>query len=443
MSEKNTDAAETKLSRLAIDGGKPIRTKPVPWEWPGVHYIDKAEMKLVGSVVKARSPFRFYGPDVQHMCDKLEQKFSRHLGVQHALAVASGTSALFTALGAFGAGPGDEVLLPGYLWASCLNAVVMLGAIPRMVDIDDTFTICPDDLKNKISPRSKVLVLVHMSGAPGHLDVIMDIARENKLKVLEDCAQANGARFKDRFVGTFGDIGIFSLQINKNITSGEGGLVVTNDDYLYKRCFAVHDLGFARTEKGRLLDTCEDERFQIWGIGARMNELTGAFALAQLEKLDKITAAMRKSKWIIRKNLENIPGLKFRRIIDPEGDSGAFLITIYENRGVCERFTNALRAEGIRGKGCSAPIFTMEEWGLHWYFRNKSLVNRRSISPNGWPWTAPENAFAKKYSYERNALPGCDDLAGRAALLMIPAKMTGQDIKDFTAAFRKVARHVL
>jgi 8-amino-3,8-dideoxy-alpha-D-manno-octulosonate transaminase len=271
----------------------------------------------------------------------------------------------------------------------------------------------------------------------------MEIARKNKLQVLEDCAQSNGARLNGRHIGTFGDIAIFSLQINKVITAGEGGMIMTNDDHLSKRVFAAHDLGYARDNKGHLLETSDDERYQIWGAGARMSELTGALALAQLGKIDTITAHMREAKWMIRNQLQGVTGLEFRRILDPEGECGSFLITILPDADVCKRFVDAVRAEGIRGEGESDICLTMEDWGLHWAFKIPSLVNKRSFSKSGWPWTLAENAFAKKYAYDRTTLPTANDLCSRSVLLMVPSKMSEQDISDIATAYKKVAKKLL
>jgi dTDP-4-amino-4,6-dideoxygalactose transaminase len=429
--------------KLALNGGDPVRTEPMPHEFPGVPYFDERELEYVSKVVKARNPFRFYGPDLQHMCDRLEQEFARQRGVKHALGVSSGTEALYVSLAALGVGPGDEVLLQSYQWVSCTNAIVRLGAIPRLIDIDDTFTMSPKDLEEKVGPHSRVVLFVHMSGAAGNIEPVMQIARRNKLKVLEDCAQANGARLNGRHIGTFGDIAIFSLQINKVITAGEGGMIMTSDDHLYKRLFAAHDLGYARDNKGHLLETSDDERYQIWGAGARMSELTGAVALAQLEKIDTIISHMRESKWGIRSQLEGVPGLKFRRILDPDGECGSFLITICPDAVSCKRFAEALRAEGIRGEGESDLCLTMEEWGLHWAFKVPSLINKRSFSHSGWPWTLTENAFAKGYSYDRTTLPTAHDLCSRSVIMMIPSHMSEQDIGDVVTAYRKVAGHLL
>jgi dTDP-4-amino-4,6-dideoxygalactose transaminase len=432
---------QTNVDTLAIDGGTPVRTAPLPWELPGAHFIGAEERELVLSVVDAKSPFRFYGPDLQHCVDRLEAQWQETFGHPYALAVNCGTAALHIVLGAMGVGPGDEVLVPGYMWVSCLGAMVRLGAIPRLVDIDDTFCMDPADLQRKINERSKAILFVNMSGAPGRIVDVAEIAKARGLYLLEDCAQAIGASQNGRPAGTFGDAAIFSFQLNKNMTSGDGGMIACKDEDLYKRCYAIHDLGYPRNDEGRL-DT-SDARYQLWGVGARMSELQGAMALGQLGKLGKITGAMRDAKWRIREALSDIDGLEFRHIIDPDGDSGPFLITIYPDAETCQRFTIALCAEGIAGPPGSLTCLPMSGWGLHWYFNNPSLVEKRSLSDSGFPWTHPANSFANEIDYGRGLLPVCDDMHDRAAILAVASCLSDRDVDDIIAAFRKVARAVL
>jgi dTDP-4-amino-4,6-dideoxygalactose transaminase len=431
----------TNVDTLAIDGGTRVRTEPLPWELPGAHFIGAEERELVLSVVDAKSPFRFYGPDLQHCVDRLESSWQEKWGHPHALAVNCGTAALHIVLAAMGVGPGDEVLVPGYMWVSCLGAVVRLGAIPRLVDIDDTFCMDPADVERKINERTKAILFVNMSGAPGRNAQVAQIASARGLFMLEDCAQAIGASQNGTPVGTFGDAAIFSFQLNKNMTSGDGGLIACKDEDLFKRCYAIHDLGYPRNDAGRL-DTA-DSRYQLWGVGARMSELQGAMALAQLGKIDQITGAMRSAKWRIREALSDIDGLEFRNIIDPAGDSGPFLITTYRDSETCERFTTAVRAEGIEGPPGSLACVPMSGWGLHWYFNNPSLVEKRSLSAEGFPWSHPANAFAAEIDYNRGLLPVCDEMSERAALLSIPSCLTDDDVDDIVTAFRKVAAAVL
>lgn len=434
-------ATHEHANRLAIEGGAPVRTKPLPWELPGAHWIGAEELELVSRVVRAQSPFRFYGPDLQHMVDTLEKEWCAAFGHKHALGVSSGTAALTIAMSALDIGPGDEVLVPGYLWVSCVAAVVRAGAIPKLVDVDDCFTLDPADVERKIGPNTRAALMVHMSGAPGRVADVARICRERGIALIEDCAQTAGASQNGKAVGTFGDIGIFSFQLNKNMTSGDGGMVVTERDDLFRRIVALHDLGYPRNEKGRL-DT-SDETCQLWGVGARMSELTGAMCLAQMRKLPQITGNMRASKWRIRNALSDIPGLGFRTVPDPSGDTGPFMLMTLKDEATARRFVDALRAEGIAGPAGSLACLAMREWGMHWYSNIPSLVHKRSDSRDGFPWTHPSNAFGESYSYAAGALPNCDDLHARGALLTIASTLTTEDEDDIIAAIRKVARVVL
>ena len=426
---------------LAIDGGFPVRTLPLPYEFPGANWIGEEERLLVERVVTARSPFRFYGEDSQHMVETLEREWCAAFGHGHAVAVASATSGLSIAMSALEIGPGDEVLLPGYLWVSCVAAVVRSGAIPRLVDIDDSFTIDPVDLERKIGPRSRAVLAVHMNGAPGRIAEVAAICERHGIPLIEDCAQAAGATSGGRAVGRFGAIGVFSFQLNKNMTSGEGGMVVCEDPALYRRIVALHDLGYARDANGRL-DTA-DETCQLWGYGVRMSELAGALALAQLRKLPRIATAMRTAKWRIREALSDIPGLGLRAIPCPAGDTGPFLITVLRDEETARRFAAAVHCEGIAGPGGRSLCVSMRDWGLHWYSNIPSLVRRTSNSRDGFPWSHPANAFAAGYDYRIGALPACDDLHARSAILSIGSTLAEQDVDDIIRALRKVAHLVL
>jgi dTDP-4-amino-4,6-dideoxygalactose transaminase len=405
----------------------------IPYEWPGSYFLGKEELEAVTAVLQARSPYRFYGHDLQRYCESLEKAYCARLGRKHAVAVSSGTTALSVAMGALGIGPGDEVLLPGYLWVSCLAAVVRAGAIPRLVDVDDTFCMDPADLEKKIGPHSRAVLLVHMSGAPGTVDKIAQICRAHKLPLIEDCAQANGSSFHGRFTGSFGDLAIFSFQLNKNITAGEGGLVVCDDENLYRRAWACHDLGYPRTPEGRL-DT-SNPALQLWGQGARYSELLAGVVHAQLKKLDKITAAMRTAKYALREKLAAIPGLAFRRVLDPKGDSGPFLLLIWKDRGTCLRMVERTRAAGVLTGSLGINNIPMTEWGLHIYYNNVSLVEKRSLSAAGRPWTDPLNAFAADYEYKKGTLPVLDDLIDRSSLLSIPPVLSRKAINTIAAEF--------
>lgn len=409
----------------------------LPYEWPGSYFIGEEEIEAVNQVLLARSPFRFYGHDLQHFATRLEATFRERLGRQYALGVNSGTAALSISLAAMDVGPGDEVLVPGYLWVSCTAAIVRAGAIPRLVDIDETFCMDPADLERKITPRSKVVLYIHMSGATGDIAEVVEIAHAHGLRVLEDVAQANGASFRGRRLGSFGDMAIFSFQLNKNMTSGEGGMIACDDKMLYDRAVAVHDLGYPRNEQGRLVT--DDPDMQLWGQGSRMSELTAAMAWAQVQKLDTITGSMRKINHLLYRGLAGIAGLRPRRVLDPDGDSGAFALLIWPDAETCQQIVPATRAAGVTTGPQGINNVEMRDWGLHLYYNNLNLVHKRGLNSVGRPWSDPDNAFASDYTYHKGTLPEADDLFSRTSLLEVPPVMTPEIAERVIAIFRDCA----
>lgn len=423
--------------KLAINGGTPVRTQPLPQEWCGAHFMDEQEADAAARVCRSKTLFRYYGLKLRNEVAALEREFADYLGVKYALAVSSGTGALQVALGALGIGPGDEVLVQGYFWVSTVGAVVRSGAIPVLVDCDATFDMDPEDARRKITPRTKAILVVHMGGVIGRITEIVALARQHKLKVIEDCAQAAGASQNGVKAGTFGDLAIFSLQMNKHMTSGEGGMVVTGDEHLYRRAFAIHDLGYPRNDAGRLV--MDDPDYQLWGIGCRMSELTGAVARVQLKKLDRITGAMRTAKYAIKDALSGI--LTFREVPDPTGDAGSFLMTVFPSREQSLAFTAALRAEGVvADTGGMYPIH-MDDWGLHIYYNVASLVNKRGISAVS-PWQMAENRPSADISYAKGTCPHLDDRVSRTMIFCVASILTQTDVQDIVAAYRKVAAAV-
>ena len=423
------------LERLAVEGGEPVRSRPLPLEFPAMHYLDEAELEAVERVLKSRSLFRYYGIDLQGEVAAFEKEFAEFIGVEHALAVTSGSAALQTALSALAVGPGQEVIVPAYLWVAVVAAVVNLGAIPVLADIDETFTLDPRDVERHITPRTAGIIAVHMSGAPADAPRLLAIARARRLFLLEDCAQCAGGSVGGKRVGSFGDMGIFSFQMNKNMSSGEGGCVVTNDRRLYQRAVAAHDNGYARDESGRAifdnLDLC------FWGRGCRLDEIRGAMLRVQLQKLPRIIGRMRESKYRIRRALEAFPQVHLRRIVDTEGDTGCFLILTLESASEARRIQQALRAEGIATSPQGITDVVMTDWGLHIYFNIVSLVNKTSTDRKGFPWSLAENRESKA-SYAKGTCPFADGLFERSILLTIPSCLTQPEEDDILHAFRKV-----
>ncbi len=408
---------------------KPIRNEPLPLEFPGVHHMDEEEVAAAVRVLRSRSLFRYYGVDLRKEVESFEAEFAAFTGAKHAVAVSSGTGALSVAMAALGVGPGQEVIIPAYFWVSVAAAVVNQGAIPVLADIDDTFGMNPEALARAVTPRTSGVVVVHMSGAPVDVLALREVARRHGLFVLEDCAQCAGGSINGQKVGTFGDIGIYSFQMNKNMTSGEGGCVITNDDRLHRRAFACHDLGYPRNEAGRLIT--DDPDFQLWGKGCRLDELRAAVLRVQLRKLPAIAARMRCSKYRIREALAEFPSVRLRTIQDPAGDTGCFLITTYESPERAREVNRALKAEGIGTFAQGVSNIVMTEWGLHLYYNNASLVAK-----TGLPWQLGEND--KRHTYVKGTCPVADSLFERSILIPVPSCLTARDENDIIAAFRKV-----
>lgn len=422
--------------RVTLTNGRgPVRQEPLPLEFPGAHWMDEQEIEAVARVLRSRSPFRYYGFDLQDEVKSFEKEFANFVGAKYALALSSGTGALFTALAALGVGPGQEVIIPAYLWVSIISAVVSHGAVPVLADINDTFCLDPEDVAQRITTRTRGIIMAHMSGAPGDVRAVRAIARRHGLFLLEDCAQCAGGSLDGQSVGTFGEIGIFSFQLNKNMTAGEGGCLVTSDEQLYRRAVACHDLGYWRDESGRLL--LAEDGLRLWGRGYRMDELRAAVLRVQLRKLPQVTAAMRGSKYRIRRVLEELPGVALRRIIDPAGDTGAFLITSYPDASAARQVHQALRAEGLVTHPQGVNNILMTEWGLHLYYQNLSLVERASVDPSGFPWTLPENRGLVR-DYGKGACPRADELFERSILMAIPSCLTHEDEDGIIEAFTRV-----
>jgi dTDP-4-amino-4,6-dideoxygalactose transaminase len=399
-----------------------VKTEPLlPQEWPGSYYIGDEEMDAVNRVLMARSPFRFYGHDVQRYAERVEGIFRERLDRKHAILINSGTGALSVAMAAADVGPGDEVLLPGFLWVACLASIVRAGGVPRLVDIDDTFTMDPDDLERKITPRTKAVLCVHMSGTSGDIERIREICTRRNVLLIEDVAQSNGATFKGKPLGSFGDLSMFSFQYNKNITSGEGGLVTMNDDLLFQRAWAYHDLGYGRDANGRL------DPFgavQSWGFGVRMSEVTAAVLYGQLQKIDTIIGSMRARNRQLYEGLGRIPGVKTRRRIDPDGDSGPFVIITLPDAELTKQIVKKTRAAGVRPGPWGFGNIRMTDFYFHIYHHNISLVERKGVNSSGHPWTDPRNDFARDYNYRQGELPQLDDLVERSILIPVAPVLT-------------------
>jgi 8-amino-3,8-dideoxy-alpha-D-manno-octulosonate transaminase len=331
---------------LALHGGRPVRTRPLARHCIGANLIGKEEKRLVGQVIDSHSLFRHCAGKCLHMVEIFEAEFREFLGTRYALAVSSGSGALFCAMRGLNIGKGDEVIIPSFGWITDYNVVELAGAKPVFADIDDSLNLSPEGFAARITPRTKAVIVIYYQGAASRVDEIVRIARRHNIKVIEDVAQAVGGTYRGRKLGTLGDVSIFSLQHNKVITAGDGGLLATHDPEVFERAVRCHDLGMLRPVFKKQLPA-EPVTEACPGFQWRMNELTGAVALAQLRKLPGILKAVKTRSDRLRATLlKEFPRLKLRKV-RPADDIGIVIEMDLGSEANAKRFREAYEAEGL------------------------------------------------------------------------------------------------
>ncbi len=404
--------------KLAINGGSPVRKSPLPPMHPGATFIGEAEQKAVKRVLESQSLFRYYGPNFLNITSMFERSLSSYLGVKHVLGVNSGTSALHCALVGAGIGPGDEVIIPTYTWVSCPSAVVATGARPVLANIDKSLTLDPKDVEDKISERTKAIMTVHIRGVGCDLDPFIKIAHKYGLTIIEDTAQAAGGTYHGRKLGSIGDVGIYSFQLNKILSAGEGGAVATNDSIIYERATMFHDTGAPYRMK------TSNTEF-IPGVNYRMTEITAAIMHEQLKKIDEIISTMRKNKGKIKDAISDIEGIEFRHLPDPEGDTAVCLVFYLPTAEKAREFQRALHAENIYVSSGEYPpvIYDPENFDGHVFIQWKHIFKNIDKVLN-------------KYSQTL-------DILSRAVHLDISPLFSDEDIDSVIEGVHKVASAIL
>jgi len=294
--------------------------------------------------VIARGQLLRYRGGEQGFTARFENELRDKLDVKHVLTVNSGTSALISALVGAGIGPGDEVLVPAYGWIATATAPLAVGAVPILVDIDESLTIDPEDIKRKITPYTKAIIPVHMLNLVANMDAVMAIAKQHRLVVIEDACQAVGVSYKGRRVGTIGDAGAFSFNQFKNLNAGEGGAILTNDDRIFTRARMYHDVGsFTREYE------FEGNEPMFAGVNFRVSELTGAVLHAQLSRLDPFLRRLRKRHTVMHESLSK--ARKGR--VSPHNDlsSAAGLSMIFDSAEEAKHFARFTGVEHLADTG--------------------------------------------------------------------------------------------
>jgi 8-amino-3,8-dideoxy-alpha-D-manno-octulosonate transaminase len=420
--EPPTGLAAEGQEKLAVDGGKPVREHALGSSPYGPQFYDDVEKRELLEVLESKHPFRWWHGGSKVL--QFEEAYAKHIGVKHAVGVTSGTTALYTAMAALEIGPGDEVILPAWTWYADYDAVVLSGALPVFAEIDDSLAMDPTDIEHRITPRTKVIAPSHLQGTPADLDPIIEIARKHKLRVLEDCAQCCGGMYKGKFVGTIGDIGINSFQLSKTITSGEGGAVTTNDPKLFERALRFHDVSSLRSPYQERLGGGLLSGFAACNF--RMNEFTGAVLKGQVTKLGTICERLRRNARKVREGIADLPGLKLRKMADPEGDLG---VTVFLDMGTRERrdwFLRALRAEGISASGPGGSVILPTD---------DRIEGKATIHPD---WPSFNSPAGKAIRYGAESCPRTIDILGRHGGVIMDPNFSDEDLQDIIKAIRKV-----
>lgn len=396
---------------------------------PGYELFGAEERKEVNDVLETGILMR-YGFDGPRKgiwkAKELEQEICKYFGTKNAQLVSSGTAALSTAMAALGIGAGDEVILPSFTFVASFEAVVGVGAVPVLVDIDDTLTLDPRAVENAITNRTKAIMPVHMCGSMAQLDELKSICTAHNLLLIEDACQAIGGTYKGQYLGTIGNVGTFSFDFVKIMTCGEGGVVMTNDVDIAEMCDQYSDHGHDHYGKDRGADL-----HPYLGYNYRISELHAAVGLAQIRKMDHFLELQRRNHQIIYNCVKDIPGISFRRIPDAEGDTGSFLSFFLPSAEQAQTAAKALAQAGIAGN----PYWYDNNWHYirKWeHLKNASFLNR-----------IPEEQKQAILHYANQAFAASDSIISRCISSAINLSWTEDQAKDRGEKMAEILKQII
>jgi dTDP-4-amino-4,6-dideoxygalactose transaminase len=419
------------MSSLAIHGGPPVRKTPYPvyvaiGEEEKHAVLEVLDTKVLSQFLGSWSPHFYGGPRVR----ALERAWADYFGTRHAISVNSATSGLFAAVGAAGVGPGDEVIVSPYTMTASATAALVYGAIPVFADIDpETFCISPASIRERITPRTRAIIPVDIFGHPAEFGEIMALAGEHGLTVIEDAAQAPGARLQGRYAGTLGHMGVFSLNYHKTIHCGEGGVIVTDDDDLAERLQLIRNHAEVVVEAKGVTNLVN-----MVGFNYRMTEVEAAIAAEQLKKLERLLQARIEAADYLTERLTPLPGIT-TPVVRPGVRHGYYFYVIRYDAAEAgiprDRFARALQAEGVPiSPGYIRPLY-LEPLYQH----------RIAFGRDGFPFTY--EGYTGHVSYELGICPVTERMSFEELLYtnICHANITRADLDDFVTAVEKVLAH--
>ncbi|HTY24454.1 MAG TPA: DegT/DnrJ/EryC1/StrS family aminotransferase [Desulfomonilaceae bacterium] len=400
---------------------------------PGYEWMGQAEKEQADEVLDTGILFRYEFKNERkgiYKVKEFEDKFAQYTGAAYAQAVTSGTTALRASLAALGVRPGAEVITQGFTFVATFEAIIESGAVPVPAEIDETLNMDPADFEKKITDKTKAVIPVHMLGSPARIQEIIEIARKHNIAVIEDTAQAIGAAVGGKKLGTWGDFGTFSFDFYKTVTTGEGGMVVTNDRDLYVRISEYCDHGHDHNpDVGRAL-----EGRNFLGMNYRMGELQGAVGIAQLGKVDDMIQRQQENQRLIRETLESIQGITMRAL--PEGGKDSYT-------HVCFALPDADKARGfhksLTQKGLSAIYFRDNFW--HFLSNWEHLIERKTAWGGEFPFSGPP--YGGDFRYSKDMLPISSAILERFVVIPIFLQMDEELIERITMELQATAEEIL
>lgn len=440
------------MSKLALFGGEPVRNTP----FASSVVIDEDEKKEILEVLTNKEISRFMGSPSQDIDELLvmksveaskelnqyftflggkkvrrfERDFAQKFGVDYAVSVNSATSGLACALGAIGVGPGDEVITTCMSFNATAMSILHMNVIPRFCDVSPVnYCLDPDKIPKLVSPRTKAILVVHLLGYPADMDKIQAIAREHGLRIVEDCAQAPGTKYKGKLVGTIGDLGVFSFQETKNMMTGEGGMIITNNSDLAVKCRLIRNHGESIPSEESPVDMLVNNL----GFNFRITELTAALGIAQLKKLDENNRIRQENSLYLIENLKGLPGLEVPQVFD---EMIFHILPLKYNEIVTQvprsKVVDAIRAEGI----------TIGTSYLRLMYENPVFLKRIAYGTQGCPFTCPFGSGNVHYNH--GDCPVGEDLIQNKFIWFhhIHRPNNKEDMKTVVEAFKKVFGHL-
>ena len=396
---------------------------------PGFEFWGDEERKEVNDVLETGILMR-YGFDGPRKgiwkAIELEKEVCKTFGSKYAQLTSSGTAALTTAMVALNIGAGDEVIMPTFTFVASFEAILSVGAIPVLVDVDDTLTLDPEAVKAAITPRTKCVMPVHMCGSMADLDALKAICDEHDLILLEDACQAIGGTYKGKKLGTIGHAGTFSFDFVKTITCGEGGVIMTDREEVYVKSDGYTDHGHDHKGADRGADL-----HPFIGYNYRISELHAAVGLAQIRKLDTFLAIQKKNQGLLKDILSQVPGITFRKVPDPQGDSCSFLSWFLPTAKLTEAVVEEMKAQGILAGN------------FYWFKNNWHYISKWDHLKNADTLQGvTHDVHLALKEYATKSFPASDDVMGRCVSTAISLVWTEEQIKEkgekMVDAIRKV-----